>query len=318
METRNLILDTADRMFSDHCDKALLDEAERGEFPRALLDLVRENGFQQLAMPSSGVELADALAVLRPAGRHGVPLPLAEMLLGNRWLDSDDAIVSVGIGNAESAVAVPWARVADLVISVSPDGAAHLLSELSVSERVNLAGEPRDDVTAGSSRPLDLGEDAYALLALTRAVLMSGGMEKSLALSLAYVTEREQFARPIARFQAIQHYMALVAGETAAAIRAADAGLAGLGSERMLTEVAQAKSRVSEAVGLVADLTQQVHGAMGFTHEHRLHHTTRRLWAWRDEYGSERHWQARLGSEVARLVAQEGSDALWSFIATRC
>ena len=85
METRHLILDTAQRMFSDHCDKPLLDSAEQGVFPTALLTLIRENGFQQLAMHTSGVALADALAVLKPAGQHALPLPLAEMLLGNRW-----------------------------------------------------------------------------------------------------------------------------------------------------------------------------------------------------------------------------------------
>lgn len=317
METRQLILDTAERMFSDHCDKTLLDSAERGVFPAALLELIRENGFQQLAMPASGVDLADALAVLKSAGRHALPLPLAEMLLGNRWLDDDRALVSIGLGDAGGASAVPWGRVAETVISISRAGEAHVLSNLTVEEGVNLAGEPRDRVIAGASRPLPLAEDAYLLLALSRVVLMAGAMEKALEMALDYVLEREQFGRPISKFQAVQHNMAVVAAETAAGIRAADAGLAGLASERLLEEVAAAKSRVGEAAGIVVELVQQAHGAMGYTHEHRLHHTTRRLWAWRDEFGSERHWQELLGQRIAMRVAEQGPDAVWSFIATR-
>lgn len=317
MDTRQMLLDTAEKMFADHCDKALLDQAELGEFPQELLTVIREAGFQQLAMPNAGVELADALAVLRVAGLYALPLPLAEMLLANRWLGDDQRIVSIGMGDASGAEHVPWGRAAEAVIALSPTGGAQLLTDLSVEPGSNLAGEARDQVRAGSAEPLSIEEDAYALLALTRAVLMAGGLERALSLSLDYVSEREQFGRPISKFQAVQHHMAVMAAETAAAIRAADAGLAGIGSARMLEEVAAAKARVGEAVGVVAELAHQVHGAMGYTHEHQLHHTTRRLWAWRDEFGAEQIWQQQLGESIARQVAEKGGDALWDFIATR-
>jgi len=41
---------------------------------------------------------------------------------------------------------------------------------------------------------------------------------------------------------------------------------------------------------------------MGFTYEHSLHHATRRLWSWREEFGNEAVWAARLG----RMVAEHG------------
>jgi len=50
-----------------------------------------------------------------------------------------------------------------------------------------------------------------------------------------------------------------------------------------------------------------MHGAIGFTREHALHHFTQRLWAWRSEFGNDRYWAGRLGREVARAGAQ----ALW-------
>ncbi len=313
--TRTLLMDTAQRIFADHCHKPLLDEAERGEFPDALLGLIRESGFQQLAMARSGVELADALAVLEPAGRHALPLPLAEMLLGNRWLEDDALLVSVGTGDAAGARDVPWGRRAEAVVAIRPEGGAVLLRDLEVVQAGrNLAGEPRDRVRGGKAEPLPCGEDAWALLALTRAVLMSGGLSRALEMSIEYATEREQFGRPIARFQAIQHHLAVMASHTAAAIRAADAGLAAIGSDGFAQEVAVAKARVGEAVGVVAELAHQVHGAMGYTYEHRLHHTTRRLWSWRDEYGAEQHWQRRLGAHLAKRVARDGGDGLWAFI----
>ena len=70
--------------------------------------------------------------------------------------------------------------------------------------------------------------------------------------------------------------------------------------------VAVAKARVGEAAGKIVAVVHQVHGAMGFTREHPLHRSTRRLWAWRDEFGGEATWQKRLGA--AALAA--GGEAL--------
>jgi acyl-CoA dehydrogenase len=56
-----------------------------------------------------------------------------------------------------------------------------------------------------------------------------------------------------------------------------------------------------------------VHSAIGFTHEHSLHRLTRRLWSWRDEFGTEGHWSRELGREVMAA----GADALWTRISER-
>ena len=88
---REVLLDTAAKIFQDGCAKADLDAAEAGEFPAGLWRTLCENGFQLMAQPDSGVELADVFRVLRVAGRHAVPLPLAEALLANRWLGGGGA-----------------------------------------------------------------------------------------------------------------------------------------------------------------------------------------------------------------------------------
>ena len=46
---------------------------------------------------------------------------------------------------------------------------------------------------------------------------------------------------------------------------------------------------------------------MGYTREHMLHFTTRRLLAWRDSFGAEHYWQSRLGHQAIKL----GADKLW-------
>ena len=49
-------------------------------------------------------------------------------------------------------------------------------------------------------------------------------------------------------------------------------------------------------------------GAMGFTHEHILHHYTRRLWVWRRDFGSETFW----GEKIGTAYAKAGPQALWA------
>ena len=74
-----------------------------------------------------------------------------------------------------------------------------------------------------------------------------------------------------------------------------------------------AKIRVGEAATEGAAIAHQVLGAIGFTQEHTLHRFTRRLWAWRDDFGNESDWAVKLGN----LVAAKGADGLWPMLAAR-
>lgn len=314
MDTRQMLVDSAEKIFTDHCDKQLLDRAESGEFPVELWTVLQENGFHELASTDGGFDLADTFAVLKLAGRHAVPVPLVELILANRWLGESDRFVSVGVTDGEQIHDVPWGRRCEAVIGVGPDGGDCLiLTDCEVTPSANAAGEPRDLVVSGTPRPLTVAEGGFELLALGRVAQMAGALERMLDLALQYATEREQFGRPIAKFQAVQHSLAVMASEVAAASRAADAAVDGIGSERFVYEVAAAKARAGEAAGICAEIAHQVHGAMGFTHEHLLHHFTRRVWAWRDELGNETFWRRRLGQHIAGL----GADSVWDFIATR-
>ena len=319
MDTRQLIIDTAAKMFADQCDKALLDAAERGEFATSLWTLIDDNGFTKLGTSESGTDAADMYAFIKECGRYAVPLPIAETLLVNSWCPAAEGVFSIGelvntTSTGASVLNVVWGTQARKVIGVSRDSHEVIVVQEPQAGAVstNIAGEPRAEVH-GSGHIVEVKDDPYAQLALTRVNLMAGCLARVLELGIQFAMEREQFGRSISKFQAIQHSLAVVASEVAAAQRAADAAVDALGTDRFVMEAAASKSRVGEACGFVAAEVHQIHGAMGFTHEHRLHHFTRRLWAWRDEWGDEFYWQDRLG----RALIENGADNAWGFIATR-
>lgn len=67
---------------------------------------------------------------------------------------------------------------------------------------------------------------------------------------------------------------------------------------------------MNEAVAQVTGIAHQIHGAMGFTAEYSLHLYTKRLWAWRDEYGSESEWNEQLGC----LIVERPYPELWHML----
>jgi acyl-CoA dehydrogenase len=139
-------------------------------------------------------------------------------------------------------------------------------------------------------------------------VQLAAAMEMVLAWTVQYAQERVQFGRPLARFQAIQMQLAEMAGEVSAVGALTDAAVQALDrGENVVLAAAAAKVRAGAAVEAVARRAHQVHGAIGFTQEHKLHHLTRRCWSWRDEAGSELVWSRVLG---AGLLAG-GPDGLW-------
>jgi len=163
--------------------------------------------------------------------------------------------------------------------------------------------------TQGAFSDLDAGA-LRAMGAVMRSAQMAGALQCILAASVQYAGERVQFGRPIGRFQAVQQNLAVLAGQVAAATAAAEAAIEAAATNLSSIAVAAAKIRAGEAAGIGAAIAHQVHGAIGFTQEHRLHYSTRRLWSWRDEFGNEAWWSRSLGSRVAAA----GPDGLWPFI----
>ena len=150
-------------------------------------------------------------------------------------------------------------------------------------------------------------------MAFARACQIAGALDAALALSIAYANERQQFGRPLGKFQAVQQSLASFACEAAAANCAAMGAAQALDRGNAEFEVAAAKLRANRAVEMGTSVAHQVHGAIGFTEEYALAPLTRRLWQWRSEYGNDAYLSARLGSKV---IAQ-GAERFWPELSAR-
>jgi len=294
----------------------------------------------------SGGELADAVAIVRTLAAGAGAVPVAEQLLvaGPAVVAADldlppvDEPLTFALGPAVTAHAsddgdgpgrftlsgtvtdVAWGGVARHLVVLAAGAAGPVLGLVDVSgiqatSASNLAGEPRgslvlDDVPAsGALLTSAQVEGLKARYALARSVQLAAALEQVLAWTVQYAGERQQFGRPLGKFQAIQMELAEMAGEVTAVTALTDAAVQSLehGDPGFPLAAAAAKVRAGAAVEVVARLAHQVHGAIGFTQEHKLHHLTRRLWSWRDEAGSDLAWSRVL---AAGLLA-DGPDGVW-------
>ena len=149
--------------------------------------------------------------------------------------------------------------------------------------------------------------------AFAKVCMAAGALDRILEMAIDYVNTREQFGRPLAKFQAVQQSLAILAVE-AAAVNSAGAGSAlALDHGDAMFEIAAAKLRTNQAIGIGTAIAHQAHGAIGFTQEYPLHPFTRRLNHWRTEYGNDRYWSEKLGSEVVKI----GADELWFEVTRR-
>ena len=183
MDTSQLIIDTAEKIFTDHCDKSLWDATEQGAFPSDLWQQLVENGFYQLGSANSGTETKDLFAFLKVCGRYAVPLPMAEILLANCWLGAGapaQGFASIGTQAGDSLVQVAWGRQVSPVLSV--EAGSHDVSVFEAAtlqqQGANLAGEPRDTMVAEAvSQRIELEDLPFAQMALARTNLMAGCLQ---------------------------------------------------------------------------------------------------------------------------------------------
>jgi alkylation response protein AidB-like acyl-CoA dehydrogenase len=93
MTTDPLLRETVERCFDELCTHDVVQAAERSGWADELWEAARQMGLPWISLPvsggGSGGTLADAVEVLRIAGRHAVPLPLAETGLLAGWLLSE-------------------------------------------------------------------------------------------------------------------------------------------------------------------------------------------------------------------------------------
>lgn len=157
-----------------------------------------------------------------------------------------------------------------------------------------------DEPVAEAMAARAVAEPSRELLAAMAAAEIAGGAERLLDMSVEHANTREQFGRPIGKFQAIQQQLAALA-EKAVLVRIAAQAACAHGLTPPLEAATMAKSVASSAVPVMAGIAHAVHGAIGITAEFPLHRITARLHALRMAHGAESYWNARLGR--ARLAS---------------
>src|SRR5258708_2440392 len=79
-DSRTMLLETADRFFTQRCGRDVVNAVEKGAWPADLWKEIEEMGLPLIAVPEDkggvGGTLADMLALLRLARSHAVPAPL--------------------------------------------------------------------------------------------------------------------------------------------------------------------------------------------------------------------------------------------------
>jgi acyl-CoA dehydrogenase len=319
------LADMMDAVFAEHGRDADLWQRLDG------LGLVRLTGAE--ASGGSGAGWYEAAGLLTAAVRHGVRIPLAEHdLLACWFLDAvgipcDGAVRTVClVDDNGAAAAVPWASQAERLVVIWTHGDGYRAADIAadsarITPGTNMIGEPRDLVVIDTAalEGTSVSADTLAQLrlksALVRSIQLCAALDRALELSVEHAKSREQFGRPLARFQAVQHQVADIAAEAALARSATESALAVAAagdwdSPQLEFLVAAARSCAGHAASVVVRNAHQVHGAIGTTKEHRLHEYTRAALAWRSEFGSVRYWDAVLTD----MALAAGSGRLWKLI----
>jgi acyl-CoA dehydrogenase len=336
-----MLRETADRLFRAHCDTETQRAADQGRWPAALWAAIEEAGLHRALVPEEdggfGVAVADALSLLKVAGEHAVPVPLAETMLASRLLAGAGLNIPGGplsvapVRDRESVTLtpveggwlvsgtltrIPWAHVVNHLV-VLADGRVALVGRgsWSIEPGENVAREPRDTVhfdgLAVAAGPTKVtATDLIAIGAAMRTQQIAGALMRVTEMTTQYAQDRVQFGRPLGKFQAVQQNLAVLAGQAAAAGAAADLAAEAVADGLKFLPIAAAKARAGEAAGIAAAIAHQVHGAIGFTAEHNLHFLTRRLWSWRDEFGKDSAWHRLIGRHMARA----GANNAWAEI----
>lgn len=338
MNVGAMLTDQLDRLFEKSVTREVLMQAEAGTLPHVLWNELENMGVP-LALASEdaggvGLSWSEAEGVFRAIGYHAAPVPLGETMIG-QWalacakLDAPAGPLSLvtdvlqlddaGRVHADDVV-VPWAEQAEHTVAVAARGTQAYLcllrrSDAQSSPQTTIGRIPSVRLKFAGVAPLAMAPLPAPLgplgllphIAVLRATQMGGTLDRLLALCVEFGNTRVQFGKPIGKFQAVQHQIASLAEQSAAAQVAARLGCRRLDCGDAEFGAAVAKIRVGQAATACAAIAHQVLGAMGMTDEHEMHFFTRRLWQWRDEGQTEHWWSERMG----RKIIAAGGNALW-------
>jgi len=303
-------------------------ETETGRSPEFWSKL-SEIGVPGLLVPEEhgglGMNEIDFSLVLQEVGRAALAEPVVSTAvvavpllrdcgntdLAGTWLPriaGGEAIVAVA---QPTSPLVSDAHVADLLILRSGD-ALYAVPAAEVRSTPQPANDPSQKLFTVDFDPRDewkiaSGPEADRLetAALDRGALASaaqqlGACEQLIAMSVDYTSQRKQFGVAIGTFQAVKHMVANVKVMLEYARSHVDRAAHSVARDvnTRSVDVSMAKISAGEAALHAADVSLQVHGALGYTWEQDLHVWMRRAWTLDLAWGETAWHRARLASAL--------------------
>lgn len=306
-----------------------------GLSPAALVPLFRLFGRRLLTGPLLEQMLLPGL-LLSTARADGARTRLAAALTGRRrvavldpgttldWRAASGSLTLDAGTLAGSVDLVRFGAVSDLFVAVvdggGPDGASAVLvvdrdrpgvtvtGHRSTDPGASYARVTLDGVAVGPGDVVAWREDGAALVTALRgwqrvlvAAELAGIARHVLDLSVAFARQREQFGRPIGSFQAVKHIAASAAQRVImleSFVEAVADDSATLAPESFALAALALKGAAAEAGRSVCEDALQIHGGIGFTHEHELHWFYKRALSLRTWYGDERETATETGRRL--------------------
>lgn len=337
-DTARMLDETAERMLSRHFATATRGSVESYA---ALLAETKEAGLDLVLASEEagglGAGTLEASAIAYRWGYHAAPGPIVEWMLLNslaRDIGLDDpSAAALALADGLTIPQTGWEKPARPMSVAAPAG--NTVSQIVVLARTEpgmvaiaqfdaIHAEQHESLAGEKVLTLDLGavapqsihvtsrryDDLVAQAGLLTASAILGGTQRLLEITIEHANTRKQFGKQLGKFQAIQHMLAEAASEhvvaqaaTRAAIAAQDAGAL------PALQWQAAKIQAACAATVVPAAAHQILGAIGFTEEHVLHHFSKRLWAWRDDWGR----QSSLEQQIGR-AACTNADRLWPWM----
>jgi acyl-CoA dehydrogenase len=320
-----MLADMLQRLFERSLDDRAQAAARDGQWLPELWAEIEEMGLP-LALLSEdqggfGLSPAETGEALRLLGQYAMPLPVAETMAANHLFAAAGLELTAGpagLVRADSctvdggrikgtAARVAWGAELDCLALAVGDTlyriprAGWTVAEAGTSANFHPRPTLAIDCPIEAAAPLPWCPLAGG--ATVRAFQIAGALEAALEMTLEHTATRVQFGKPLQKNQVVQHELAKLAGELACATAEAL-------SRGDLLGVAAGTLRAREAATAGASIASQMHGAIGFTREHRLHLYTTALWAWRDEFGGQVMWAKLLG----QAALDAGGDGFWPMV----
>jgi len=298
---RDAVRDLLDKQ----CPPESVRAAWSGDLDRGVWQALDEMGVTATLVPEPagglGLDERSLVLVLEESGRAALPHPIVDSVAVAAPLRPGAGLVASDLGGPN----VPCAADADRFL-LRDGEALHLVEpgdvELTPLETVDGARRAARVTWQSSPGTLLTDDPAAVELAFDRGALgtaaqLVGLGQRMLDLTVAYVTQREQFGQPVGAFQAVKHHLANALKDLAfarpAVYRAAHS--VATGADTRARDVSMAKAMASDAARFVGRQALQCHGAIGYTVEADLHLYLKRSWALAAAWGDAAWHRDRVG-----------------------